>query len=163
MFKIGDKIVYGQTGVCEITDICEKELIRNQKRQYYMLKPLFQQNNIIYAPCDSDKVFMRYVISKKEANGLIDRIPDIKSALKSENYDTEKIKAEFASHNCDDLIGLTIKIYEKRQTARENKKKLGFSDEKYMHLAEELLFGELSVALDIPRNSVQEYIKSRLK
>lgn len=50
MFSKGEKIVYGSTGVCVIEDICEKELIRNQKKLYYILKPLFQQNNTIYAP-----------------------------------------------------------------------------------------------------------------
>lgn len=162
MFKIGDKVVYGHTGVCEISDICEKELIRNQKRQYYILKPLFQQNNIIYAPCDSDKVFMRYIMTKDEAEDLISRIPHIKSSIKSENYDIEKLKAELRGHRCDDLISLTIRIYEKRKTARENNKKIGFSDEKYMRLAEDLLFGELSVSLGIPKDNVQEYIKNKL-
>lgn len=162
MFKIGDKVVYGQTGVCEISDICEKELIRNQKRQYYILKPLFQQNNIIYAPCDSDKVFMRYIMTKDEAEDLISRIPHIKSSIKSENYDIEKLKEELRGHRCDDLISLTIRIYEKRKTARENNKKIGFSDEKYMRLAEDLLFGELSVSLGIPKDNVQEYIKNKL-
>ena len=63
MFQKGDKIVYGQTGVCIVEDVVEKALIKNEKKLYYLLKPLFQQNNVIYAPVDSDKVFMRHVIN----------------------------------------------------------------------------------------------------
>ena len=75
MFAKGEKIVYGSTVVCEVTDICEKELIRNQKRLYYVLKPLYQQNNIIYAPVENGKVFMRAVMSAAEADDLILKIP----------------------------------------------------------------------------------------
>ena len=46
--------------------------------------------------------------------------------------------------------------------AKANKKKLGFSEERYMQLAEELLFGELATALEIPYDEVMEYIEKRL-
>ena len=41
MFKKGDAVVYGQTGVCIIEDIVEKTLIKNEKKKYYLLKPVF--------------------------------------------------------------------------------------------------------------------------
>lgn len=163
MFEKGQKIVYGQTGVCLVEDITEKELIRNQKKQYYVLKPLFQQNNIIYAPVDSDKVFMRPVISAAEAEELIKRIPEIKSRIKCGELLPENYREVLQTHENSSLIELAGAIYEKKKAALANKKKLGFSDEKYMKLAESLLFGELSVALDIPFERVQGYIEEKLK
>ncbi len=162
MFSKGEKIVYGSTGVCVIEDICEKELIRNQKKLYYILKPLFQQNNTIYAPYNDGKVFMRPVLTKAQADELIAKIPEIKEKG-SPNLSAEDYRNEFTSHKAVDLVKLTSLIYEKKKAAEENKKKLGFIDEKYMHLAEDLLFGELSVALDIPRDSVKDYIKEKIK
>ncbi len=163
MFSKGEKVVYGSTGVCVIEDICEKELIRNQKRQYYVLKPLFQQNNVIYAPLTDGKVVMRPVMTAKEADELIAKIPEIKEKGSERDFSKEDYRTEFLPHECTDLVMLTSVIYEKRKAAAENKKKLGFMDEKYMRLAEDLLFGELSVALDIPFDSVKDYIKEQIK
>ena len=163
MFSKGEKVVYGSTGVCVIEDICEKELIRNQKKMYYVLKPIFQQNNVIYAPVNDGKVAMRPVLTAREAEELIARIPEIKEETTERDYSKEDYRTEFLPHKCADLVKLTSIIYEKRKTASQNNKKLGFMDEKYMRLAEELLFGELSVALDIPPEKVKDYIKERIK
>lgn len=162
MFQKGDKIVYGQTGVCIVEDVVEKALIKNEKKLYYLLKPLFQQNNVIYAPVHSDKVFMRHVITKEQAEELISLIPDIKEQMGKSDLSPEEYRAELCTHDCRDLVELTAQIYEKKKTARALKKKLGFSDEKYMRLAENLLFGELSTALDIPIESVPDYIEQKI-
>ena len=159
MFSVGEKIVYGQTGVCIVEDICEKELIKKQKKLYYILKPYFQQNNIIYAPADSDKVFMRPIINKAQAENIIKSIPDITDTLSDKDMTQEEYKSELSTHDCRDLVSLTARIYKKKQLARKANKKLGFADEKYMKLAEQLLFGELAVALDIPYDKVPEYIE----
>ena len=49
-------------------------------------------------------------------------------------------------------------VYLKECDAKERGKKLGQVDEKYMRRAEELLHGELAVALGIPKEDVKEYI-----
>lgn len=162
MFSVGEKVVYGQTGVCIIEDIIEKELVRNQKRLYYVLKPVYQQNNIIYAPADSDKVFIRPVMTAREADQLILKIPEIKEKSQKKEMSAEEYRAELSSHQVSDLVGLTAVIYEKKKAVKAQKKKLGFSDEKYMRLAEDLLFGELATALDIPVSDVVGYISEKL-
>lgn len=55
-----------------------------------------------------------------------------------------------------------MSIYAKKQCAEQQSLKLGQVDEKFMKRAEELLFGELSGSLGIPRDKVQEYIASRV-
>lgn len=163
MFSKGEKIIYGTTGVCLIEDICEKELIRNRKALYYILKPLFQQNNIIYAPVENGKVAMRSVMTAEEADALILKIPEIKKNSVAYSLSQDDYRNELSSHQCIDLVKLTTLIYEKKKTAQANKKKLGFVDEKYMRLAESLLFGELAIALDIPYDDVHKYIEQRIK
>lgn len=148
MFNKGDKVFYGQTGVCIVEDISEKALTKNVKRLYYTLRPLYQQNNIIYAPALSDKVFIRAIISKNDAQKLIESVPELyKRTL--DGCSEEDYKSALESHSCEQLLELAIKIYSKKQEVKRAKKKLGFIDEKYLKRAEELLFGELAATLDI--------------
>lgn len=163
MFSKGEKVVYGQTGVCLVTDVCEKELIKGQKRTYYVLKPLNQENNTIYAPADSEKVFIRGVITCEEAEELISKIPEISESAEDFEDSKEEYRNCLSTHRCSDLVKLTSQIYRKKKTAQENRKKLGFVDEKYMNLAENLLFGELACALGLKPDEVKEYIADKLK
>ena len=71
MFSIGQLVFYGQTGVCEVVNICEKEIVRGQKREYYELKPIYQSASVIFCPTNSEKVNIRPIISYDEAKKLI--------------------------------------------------------------------------------------------
>lgn len=162
MFAKGERVVYGCTGVCLITDICEKELIRGNKKLYYLLEPVYQQNSLIYAPVEGGKVFMRHVMTAAEADALILKIPKIKDSAMDKEIGPDELKAAFADYSCDRLVEISAYIYAKKQAALSAKKKLGFVDEKYLHQAENLLFGELSAALGIPFEEVQSYIFKKL-
>ncbi|MBR6533409.1 MAG: CarD family transcriptional regulator [Clostridia bacterium] len=164
MYKIGDKVIYGQTGVCEVTDICEKAFIKNQKREYYVLKPYNFENNIIYAPVNDNKVFMRELITKSEAEDLIKSIPIIVEKLsKSEEATKEDYIAKINNHSLEELVELTAIIYSKKLSVAKMKKRLNAIDEKYIKIGENLLFSELSAVLGIPIDSVQGYIEDKLK
>ena len=81
MFQAGELLVYGSTGVCRVEEITELDhTVRDRGRRYYVLKPLWQ-DGVIYAPVDSEKVPMRPVMSREEADTLIDRMPGIQAAV----------------------------------------------------------------------------------
>ena len=167
LFKIGDLIVYGQTGVCEVTDICEKQFTAcGEKRRYYKLRPLYSQNSVIFTPIDNQKVFMRNIISRDDADRLIDLIPEIKASPFHSNIQrdvTEHYEKLLQSHSCRSLVELTMSIYQKKREAVENKQKIGSVDERFMKRVEDLLFGELAAALNIEPEGVQSYISSRIE
>lgn len=143
MFEIGERIIYGKTGVCTVEEIAEKQ-IGGSKRMYYTLRPLFKENNVIYAPADSDKIFMRPLITRAEAEALLSRVAEIRAAA------LESPEAEEPNnlHSCEELLATAVRIYEKKREARRLKRKLGFTYEKQLTTAEQLLFGELAAVLD---------------
>lgn len=152
-------MVYGRTGVCRVEGITRRE-----GQNYYALKPLYQSCDI-FVPVDSDKVFIRPVISKEEAHSLIDALP----TMEVEIYESQAMRdlsqhyqEAIASHDCRDLFALTMSLYEKRKETIRRRKKFGAVDERFMKLGEELLFGELSVALGIQPQEVPDYISRRL-
>lgn len=74
MYKIGQSIIYGNVGVCCVRDIAAGQEIGLEAGQYYVLEARYG-NGTIYTPVDTTRVFMRPVISKTEADVLIDQIP----------------------------------------------------------------------------------------
>lgn len=165
MFQIGDLVVYGTTGVCRVEDITRHNLTgADSDRQYYLLKPM-QQDGVIYTPVDNQKVPVRPVISREEAEALIDLIPTIQAqAYHSPTLQAlaQHYQSAVRTNDCRNLVELMMSIYAKRRQAESQKRRLGMVDERYMKQAEKMLYGEFSVALDIPYDAVQSYIAQRV-
>lgn len=165
MYEKGALIVYGGTGVCRVEDIGPLSMRgADAKRLYYVLKPLYQDGSI-YVPVDG-KVFMRNVISRAEAERLIDMIPGIRAEARHDsnfNQLAAYYQQVLGSHDCADLIELTMSIYAKKLYMEGRNKKFGQVDSRFMRRAESLLYGELAVALDIPPDEVQTYVAKRVE
>ena len=166
MFQPGELLVYGTTGVCRVEEITAPDFTRADRgRQYYLLRPLYQ-DGVIYAPVDSGKVPIRPVISREEAEALIDLIPSVRAeACHAPTMQAlaQHYQSAVRSHNCRELLELTMSIYLKQRQAEAQKRRLGMVDERYMKQAERLLYGELAAALDIPYEEVQPYIARRVE
>lgn len=157
MFKIGDLIIYGNNGVCKITKISVQDIGIGEKN-YYTLKPVYS-SEIIHIPVDSP-VFMRSVITEAQALELIRKMPSITGNIVYEKNSvlTNHYQSVLQTHDCKDLVMLIKTIYQKNQNALEIGKKLGQIDQRFMKRAEDLLYGELSIALNIPKEEVPQFI-----
>ncbi len=165
MYQIGELVVYGTTGVCAVTDIRQQEFpTTGELRTYYVLRSLYD-NCVISAPVDSDKVFVRRILSKDEADALIDDMPEVEAEEFSSRVSrelTEHYESLLKSHDCRSLVAMTRSIYLKKQRAESQNRKFGAVDGRFLKRAEDLLFGELAAALEIPRDQVPQYIADRL-
>lgn len=159
MYRPGDLVVYGRTGVCRVEWIETRE----DGQKFYALAPLYQSCAIL-TPVEG-KVFMRPVLTRQEAEELIDRIPDLRTGPREGAVRelTEHYQASIATHDCGDLVELLTSIYAKKRTAEREKRKFGAVDERFLQEGESLLHGELAAVLDIPVGEVPAYIKKRLK
>lgn len=166
MYEVGDVIIYGSVGVSKIADITTLKAISGMDSDmlYYVISPLYE-NGTIYTPVDTTKVFMRPIISKEEAESLIDSIPSIQAEA-YHNTSVQQLSQYYESiistHNCSNLIEMTMSIYNKKKYIEAQNRKFGLIDEKYMRKAENLIYGEFSVALGIQKEEVQKYIQERV-
>ena len=164
MYQVGDWIFYGNTGACQVTDVSEQKIPgMDQEVLYYTLRPL-DESCTISTPARG-KVFMRPLITKAEAEALIQSIPKIDVAAYHNSVLrqlSDHYEAALNTHDCFSLIKMTMSIHAKREQAELQKRKLGAVDEKFMKRAEELLFGELAIALGIEKEEVPTYIQSRI-
>ena len=152
MFSIGEKVMYGGTGVCVVEEITSVKFSASQPgKPYYLLRPMYQTGTI-QTPADSGKVPIRPVMNRSEAEAVIDAMPTVPAEICTEknlsalrNYYQKQI----TSFDSMDLIRLAKSIRAKKIEAEKRQKRIGSTDEKYLRRAEELLFGELAVALEI--------------
>lgn len=165
MFEMGEYIIYGGEGVCIVEDIgCPNVSGANKDRLYYTLSPLYRTGRV-FAPVDTP-VFMRPVISREEAIALIRSMPDVVGELYENSnlrFLTEHYQRAIQAYDCSGLVKLIKDIYLKRAHVTSLGKKLGQIDERYMKRAEDMLYGELAVALEINRSEVDGYVKSALE
>ena len=164
MFQPGDLIVYGSSGVGKVEAVEERDMGAGQKdRLYYTLSPVYSMETI-YTPVDTT-VFMRPVITREQAEELVEQIPLIQEDVCQErnlSLLSAHYQSAIQSHDCKDLIQLVKSVYTKNQHAVQKGKKLGQVDQRYWKRAEDLLQGELAVALDIPREDIADYIEEKM-
>lgn len=160
MYQVGEMIIYSGEGVCKVEAVGRLNMPDiNKDKIYYTLAPLYRDGKI-YTPVDTT-VFMRPVISREDAEALIRSIPDIQAASCTDRnlrVLTEHYQSLLRSHSCSEMIRLIKAAHEKQREKRSQGSKPGQVDERYMKRAEELLHGELAVALGIPRDEVGAYI-----
>lgn len=165
MFEVGEYIVYGVKGVCRVEDITHIDISGADKnRLYYVLTPIGESTGKIYAPTDNQKVMMRRIISKEEADRLIDELPQIELLWVPDDKQREA-KYKEALNTCDYRAWVSIvkTLYLRKQERVAQGKKITALDERYMRTAENELYSELSLTLGIPKSEMENYIRDRLE
>lgn len=165
MYNINDNIIYGSTGVCKIEDICTPDFAKELgiNKLYYKISPVYRSETI-YIPIDT-KNYMRPIVTKEEAEDLISKMPQIKESDfegKDHRALAEKYKLSIKTHECEDLISLIKTVYFRSQDMISQGKKPGQTDMQYLKQAEDLLYGELAIALEISIKEVRKYIENKI-
>lgn len=162
-YSVGDTIVYGGSGVCEISEIKDIQFGRERPQKYYVLKPLFvNQAMVVYVPMKNDKLVAKIqpIISRDEA---IDLIKDIKNMnidwIEDRNLRKDTYNDILSSGERKDIIGVIRVINSRRRILEEDGKTLNMQDEKILYEAQKRMDAEFAVALDIGIDDVGEYIE----
>lgn len=160
MYQVDDLIVYGNHGVCRVAGVGTPAVpVADRNRQYYTLRPAYQKDQVIYAPIDNNKTVMRPVLTKQEADDLIEEIPKLSTVwIVNEKEREAQYKATIRTCDCKELVRMIKTLYERKRERVQSGRKVPVIDERYFHQAEEQLYGELAVVLQIPKEEVSSYI-----
>ena len=160
MYAVGEKIIYGENGVCTVAKVAPLDSSGASDKLFYHLEPLIG-SGVYFAPVDSG-AYMRPVISREQAEALIDAIPSIEPAVCRDNrfnHVDAFYKELFRQHSCEALVaivkGLRLRMSEKKTKSSRA--------ESTMKRAKDILHGELSIALGMEVKEVEEYIISRVE
>lgn len=164
MFEIGEYVVCGNKGVCVVENITKVDISGvDKEREYYILKPLYIAGSTVYVPVDSSRESMRRVLKRQEAQELIRGIPNVPLLVITNDKLTEQMYREcLKTNNCEELIKIIKTIYLRKQKRIQAGRKVTAVDAKYFRMAEENLYGELAVALEMPKEEVEDYISREM-
>lgn len=164
MREIGEIVLYGTDGVCQISEITEKKFGK-ETTKYYVLSTLYRGNSVIYVPVGNEKLEckMRDIISREELESIICNMPKEES-IWIENEPLRKIKYKEIITGGDrrDLFRLIKTLYEHRINQENSGKKMHMTDERFMKDAEKILYDEIAHVIGIDHRDVVGYITEKI-
>lgn len=164
MFQAGDVIVCGTHGVCRVEKVGPlSSAVADRDRLYYTLKPLYERGSVVFTPVDNEKMVIRPVISREEALRLIDGIRDAEAlGIEDERKREENYKTALKSCRAEELVKMIKTINARKRSRAARGKKATDADSRYVKLAEDYLYGELAISLDLERDQVKAFIRERI-
>ena len=161
MYKINDVVVYRR----EVCRIVGKHRSDFTGEMCYILVPYFEQDGStrMQVPVSNKAGHLRDLVTKEQIQQLIQDTPDIETlANKPAN-----MKSQYANllkgDKLSDLIRIIKTSYGRNKTRLEQHKKLASVDDEYLRRAEDYLFNELSVALNMSYDEAKEYFNSEVE
>ncbi len=161
MFKKGEYVICGNNGVCQVDGITTLDNISgvDNSKKYYLLKPVFSNGSTVFKPIDQEGTYLRAALTKDEAMDLIKEIPSIDTIPIADEKTLEKTYKELIqSSDPRSLVKLIKTIHLRKEKRLLKGFKVTALDARYFKQAEDYLYGELSVALDVPKTSMKDYI-----
>jgi CarD family transcriptional regulator len=164
VFSKSESVICGSKGVCNILDVTTLNMPGvDKEREYYILKPLYMNSSTVYIPVDTGEESLRKVLSKAEAEDLIHDIPGIPMiTITNEKLLEQEYRSCMKANRCEAWIKIIKTIYLRKQKRLEAGRKVTAVDAKYFKLAEDNLYGELAVALNMSKEKVEAYIQHEM-
>jgi CarD family transcriptional regulator len=165
MYKVGDYVVKSTNGVCKIEDITHLDIPGVDKnKSYYLLIPIEDLSEKIYAPADTIEKSTRKVMSEEEARKLIDKIPEVEEDW-IENDKLRQAKYKEIMKECDpeSLLGIIKMVYERKWKRMSQGKKNMVVDEHYVRMAENNLYSELGFALHKDKAEISSLVTKTIR
>lgn len=164
MLEKNSYVMYGDNGVCLVADR-RKEKFGGQWREYYILKPVNNEESTLYVPTDNEKLLskMRDVLSYDQIMEIIHSLPKDNLAWIEDNKEREAMYNEvFDSGDRRELLLLVKSLYQHKQQRKAEGKKLWTIDENAMKHAEKLVYEEFATVLKIKPEEVVPFIEEEL-
>lgn len=162
MFKKEDFVINSNNGICQIQDI-QKMNMSGISKDYYVLVPIAEATAKIYIPVDVAENRIRLVMTKTEAENIIQSISTIDEIwIENEREREATYKDALASRDPKRLVSIIKTLYLRKKERLDAGKKNTAVDERYFKLAENMLHAELAFALGEDKQNINNIIVSHI-
>ncbi len=164
-YENGQYVVYGKVGVCRVVDCCPMHFGGAGGGEYYSLAPQSDPKSLVYVPCDNEALMarLRPLMAKTEIDALLQDVTEEPvDWIEDRNERSSAFRRIVAEGDRRQIVRLIRCLNQKKQERAQKGKKLSGTDETMLQECVRLVDEEFSLALDIPRTQVGDYIRQRL-
>lgn len=149
MYNVNDVVVHENGGVYRIAAIGKPDFVDGPET-YYTLRSVGNDESTIYVKLNNDKVYMRPVMSRKEAKEYLEQLPEMTAEYEANNKERERLSEQILkSCEVSQYLKLMKAILLEQDRKKKNGKKLNCSDEKNLQRAEKMLISEFAIVFNI--------------
>lgn len=153
-YQVGDYLVHEGSGVCQIEDIDDMELMgKGSRKTYYCMSPVFKAGAKVFTPIVGSTVRLRPVAEIDVFTRILDNIDNITCIEESnERALQEKFKEVMAEFTPESMARVVKTVLIRKWNRIAAGKKVMAMDEKILNLAGRKLYEEMAFAMekDIP-------------
>lgn len=162
MFKVGELIIYSAHGICQIDDICEKTY-SGVTKTYYVLHPLNNANLEINTPVDNKLISMVDIMSEDEAKKVLEAFTsDGIEWIDKSHQRTQAYSEVVKTGDRIEIAKVINTLMRKKDEIERSGKKFAEYDRKLLASTQNILFGELAIALKVSIDEIHSQINDLL-
>ena len=163
-FQPGEYVIYGCKGVHRIMGRVMLAMDSTaSEKEYYVMQPCGKTDGSVYAPVNAEKTNMRRIMTREEAEQLLRTA----STIQLLDFHNRKLLEEACKEcirSCDpeELMRVIRTLYIRKQERLRQGKKMTLTDIHYMEQAENILYMELSIIFDRPKDEIPAFIQETI-
>ena len=165
MYQIGDQLIYGAHGVCQVVAQEEREV--NRKTVIYLaLEPVGQTGSRYLVPTNNAAALskLRHMLSKEELTRLMDsREVRQDSWIHDENQRKQAYRQLIVSGDRAKLIQMVRALYRHKAAMALTGRRIHQCDDTFLRDAEKLLSSEISRVLDLTPEEAIAHLRLTLQ
>lgn len=164
MYKVGDWMVYGVHGVCQVAG-CEERKVDRKRQRYLVLEPIGQAGSQYMVPTENKTAMAKLypLLTKQELEELLVS-PQVHTSswIPDENQRKQRYREIIGSGDRQQMMQMVYTLYRHREAQAAAGKKCHVTDEFFLRDAEKLLIGEMTVVLDMDQEQARLRLQSGL-
>lgn len=160
MFQVGQRVIYGIHGVCQIVDISVKTLGK-EKVRYYVLEPVEQPGARYFIPTDKPAAVAKLspILSRHDLYSLLqEQLHPEEVWIHDENQRKNKYRELISGGDRRALLAMIQALHNHKKKQAEMGRKFHLCDENFLRDAEKLLASEFSMVLEMSVEDTVQYI-----
>lgn len=162
MFKIGQKVFSKNSGICLIVAM-EEINFGIGTQEYFVLESYFNKGSKTYIPVNKADVQLRNLITKAEVKKLLKHLSSCERVWISDpKLRRQKFEEMYKANDLYIICQLVKSLYIQNEELKTQKKSLSMLDKDFLDKMMKDLKEEMSLALNVDLNKMQEEIEKHL-
>lgn len=164
MFRIDEKVVYGNSGVCIISAVTSR-VFKGKSVEYYVLKPIENMSSTVYVPLHNQSLVskMKRIMTRDEVDQMIMELTENSIEwIAQDNVRRDRFRSIVKSGERKNIMSLIRTLYIKQSELKELGKKMHVADLDILKEAQKVLHDEMAYVLDIETTDVADYILAKM-